>query len=374
MGETTILRGGTIVNGYGVKQADIWIENGQISRVAPDCQIFKKSIKNDNQPRHIIDVNSFYILPGFLSYQSQKSRSAHASVPLYQQTRLLLEKGVTSLFDVIALDTWQGMERIDYLLTAYEESAIDYATRIGLTAELFTYPHVRTLRNAGHRFLELAIHSPHQLDLIDWDRLYPILSYSHFALALDILREGSLSQAEHDQLMKDWTNTCRYGNLRTIVQGRGKQKISENEYYQLHQLRGKEINEQLSFCKRNWFTHYPIFASLEDWHEPINTNEWMAEELLCMLVRLASTNIAKAAGIYPRKGCLAPGADADLLLIAKSEWLTNFDRSTILKISEICLPAYVMSKGKWQYVFGKHVHHNGFGQCLQDLKPYNYVI
>ena len=44
-------------------------------------------------------------------------------------------------------------------------------------------------------------------------------------------------------------------------------------------------------------------------------------------VALASTNAAKALNLYPKKGCLAVGSDADVLVI-DPEGFQSFDQTT----------------------------------------------
>ncbi|MGD8189221.1 hypothetical protein ACQCN2_04385 [Brevibacillus ginsengisoli] len=374
MDETLILKGGTILNGYQSIQADIWIKQGQIQGIIPDWKLLSKKAVSQPKPEQIIDVSGFYILPGFISMRQEANRLLQGTTPIEQQLRPLIEQGITSFMDVLPVDSWLGLERILYLLSGYQESQLDYAIRIGLPAELFTYDHVRELGKASFQWLQVNLHSIKELDRIDWDRLYPYLSFHHVALALSLSKEQGLTPSIRENIVNEWTNTCRYGNIRTLVQDQSKAKVKENDYYQLHQLNSKAIVDHLNVYKQNWYAQYPVLASLEDWREPISTKDWTAEQLLHLLVRLGSANVAKTIGIYPRKGSITPGADADLLLVEKSEWLTKFERYTMLEISEICLPTYVMSNGRWEYLFGKHVHNQRLGQHLQVLKPYNYAI
>lgn len=374
MEETMILKGGTIVNGYLSKQADIWIEQNQIKYITPDWKLLKKSALHPPKPHQIIDVSGFYIVPGFIAMRQAGNRLLPSAQPFVQVVRSLIEQGITSFMDVLPIDSWQGLDRISYLLSAYQECPLDYAIRIGLSADSFSYSHVRELRKASFQWMDITLHDDKQLDQIDWDRLYPILSFHRLALALSISQEQGLSGSVRESISQEWSQACRYGNIRTLIQQSGKQKLVENDYYQIHQLIGKDIVEHLNEYKRNWYAQYPVVASIEDWREPISTKAWTPEQLLHLLVRLGSTNIAKAIGLYPQKGSITPGADADLLFVEKSEWLTKFERSTILKISEICLPTYVMSNGRWEYLFGKHAHNQRVGQHLQALKPYNYAI
>lgn len=374
MEETLILKGGTIINGYQTLQADLTISHQQIRSVTPDWKLLNKRAVHQPKPHQIIDVSGFYILPGFIAMRQQSNRLLQGEHSLAQQIRPLIERGITSYMDVMPLDSWQGLDRLRHLLSGYQESPLDYAVRIALSAESFTYPTVKALSRASFQWLEIELHSAKQLDLIDWDNLYPYLSFHRLALALSLSREQGLPPAIRESLTNDWIQACRYGNIRTLVQEQSRAKNRENDFYQLRQLSGKALVDHLNVYKHNWYAQYPVVASMEDWKEPIATKDWTAEQLLHLLVRLGSMNVAKAVGVYPRKGSITPGADADLLLVEKSEWLTKFERSTILEISEICLPTYVMSNGHWEYLFGKHVHQQRTGQLLRSLKPYNYAI
>ena len=95
------------------------------------------------------------------------------------------------------------------------------------------------------------------------------------------------------------------------------------------------------------------------------------------LVRLISGNPARIFGLYPRKGSLLPGADADLVVVdLEAEWeLTADDLFYKHKHS-----AYVGSRfkgkvertlvrGKTVYADGRICVEPGYGQCLQRNLP-----
>ncbi|MGC5324578.1 hypothetical protein [Brevibacillus sp. SYSU BS000544] len=373
MNQSLILRGGTVVTGSGLQTADIAIKNGKIQCVLPDYRLLSKQKVDSNNLPEIIDISSFFVLPGFISLHPG-NRIAQSADKMNGQIQSFLARGITSFVDILPLHIWEGKDRLAYLLNPFQSSEMDYAVRIQLPVEKFTYAHVRILRSLGHRWIDVMVHSKEQLNEIEWDKLYPLLAQHHIFLSLVIPGDGNLSQSEREQIKYEWYELCRYGNIRSLVQGKRKHRLND-DYYLIQQLSPTEIPEHLSAIRENnWLALEPIVASFEDWVEPIATKGWTGEDLLAVLVRLASANVAKTVGLFPYKGCLAPGADADLVLLEKSEWLTNFDRSTMLKISEICLPTYVMTKGQWQYVFGKQVLQSTNGEYLQQLKPYNYTI
>lgn len=375
MNQLLILRGGTVVTGSGLQTADITIKNGKIQCVLPDYRLLSKQRVDSHNLPEIIDISSFFVLPGFISLHPA-NRIAQSADKMNGQIHSFLSRGITSFVDILPLHIWEGKNRLAYLLNPFQSSEMDFAVRIQLPAEQFTYTNVRILRSVGHRWIDVIVHSKDQLNVIEWDKLYPLLAQYHIFLSLVIPGEASLSPSEREQIKYEWYELCRYGNIRTLVQGKRKQKQKlADDYYLIQQLSPIEIPAHLAAIRENnWLAPEPIVASFEDWVEPIATKDWTGEDFLAVLVRLASANVAKTVGLFPHKGCIAPGADADLVLLEKSEWLTNFDRSTMLKISEICLPTYVMTKGQWQYVFGKQVHQSTKGEYLQQLKPYNYTI
>jgi cytosine/adenosine deaminase-related metal-dependent hydrolase len=123
-----------------------------------------------------------------------------------------------------------------------------------------------------------------------------------------------------------------------------------------------------------WYDPCPVAARIQDVRVEYRRKWCKQEELLCLLVRLAAKNAAKVVGLYPQKGILAPGADADIVFLKKENWLTKIDLSTILNFSEWLLPTSVMSNGKWIYRDLRFTPKIGTGRYLRDTKPYSFVI
>jgi len=70
------------------------------------------------------------------------------------------------------------------------------------------------------------------------------------------------------------------------------------------------------------------------------------------LVELTSTNPAKLFGMYPQKGSLEPGSDADIVLFDPSvKW--TMDSETLHMASDYCAYEGVEVTGKVQKVFSR---------------------
>ena len=90
------------------------------------------------------------------------------------------------------------------------------------------------------------------------------------------------------------------------------------------------------------------------WHHGVRTGRLTPSEF----VKVTSTNAAKIFNIYPRKGAIAVGADADLVIwdpeksrtISKDEHLQNIDFNIYEGMTVIGNPATTVAHGKiaWQ--------------------------
>lgn len=67
-------------------------------------------------------------------------------------------------------------------------------------------------------------------------------------------------------------------------------------------------------------------------------------------VELTSTNAAKRYGLYPRKGCIEPGADADLVVLPKHEVSRPIEPSALFGKSDYTLYEGITSTGSPRYV------------------------
>ncbi len=95
----------------------------------------------------------------------------------------------------------------------------------------------------------------------------------------------------------------------------------------------------------------PGFASL-GMPLPILINRGTHEGILTwpQIAKITSENVARAFGIYPRKGILAPGSDADFVIVdPEAQW--TVDHKDWLKASEFCIYDGLELKGKVMKTF-----------------------
>ena len=96
-------------------------------------------------------------------------------------------------------------------------------------------------------------------------------------------------------------------------------------------------------------------------------------------VEVVSTNPAKLFGIYPQKGCIAAGSDADLVVIdpkirkriTKGELHENTDYTPFENIEIIGCPVMTISKGEIIVKDNKFIGQKGRGKFLKR-KPFSY--
>ena len=96
-------------------------------------------------------------------------------------------------------------------------------------------------------------------------------------------------------------------------------------------------------------------------------------------VEVVSTNPAKLFGIYPQKGCIAAGSDADLVVIdpkirkkiTKGELHENTDYTPFENIEIIGCPVMTISKGEIIVKDNKFIGQKGRGKFLKR-EPFSY--
>lgn len=367
-----LIRGGTVITPFGAHEADIWIENGKIRRVAKDT--LKKKQRKD-VTEHIFDASHYYIVPGFLTLANMQVNRIRSAGAYLAQIRALMSKGITYLVDTIQVEAWMKEEQLLYQLTTHYNSPIDYSIQLGLTASQLRPRTMREYCNLGFRLFQVTVRDIREIQQINWDALLPIFHQAKPFIQLRIAEEAQLPAEQKKEIIREWLDDCRYRKVRTFVKGLDPIEVSEREsYYHISLASGDACTNLFHYLAKNWYHYLPVISPLDQLILHQSRRRWDPENLLSLLVRVASANMAKAIGCYPRKGSLLPGADADLCLLQKDAWLTNISLSTILNFSEICLPARVMSKGRWLYQEGEFTPVLGIGSCLFDIKPYNYVI
>jgi hypothetical protein len=130
-------------------------------------------------------------------------------------------------------------------------------------------------------------------------------------------------------------------------------------------LRGnlKKIRRSLPACS---------FFALNGKGIPQLATKHMENEMaLAAIFKKSISNAAKILGIYPRKGALTIGADADLIAIPKKYRLTDNDKNGYGN-TEYIKPAFVIKSGRILVENESVAFRNGSGMFLQAKRGYTY--
>lgn len=368
--EEMVIRGGTIVTPYAVKEADIWIANGRITRVAKDTL----SKYSQASPPVEVDATGMYVLPGFI---------AMPEIPVYRLKERndylacmqgFIKKGCTSLVDTFYAEAWMNDFQILYQQTAHFNSMIDYVWHVGIDAKQLGGGEAAKWFRSGYPALHIRMRGEEDFSSLNGETISRFHTSNKTILHLHAL-PGSMAREQRQRLLQLWLTTTRYWKIRTVLtDSTDGHDLDTDPYYHIFRRKKEGAERAMRQMHRHWFRSLPCIAPLHDVQLDVRRRWCSDEELLCLLVRLASANVAKAVGLYPAKGALLPGSDADIVFLKKENWLTKFDVSTILNFSETHLPTSVMSNGKWIYRDRRFCSSIGMGRRLFDTKPYTYVI
>ncbi|MFD2371753.1 dihydroorotate dehydrogenase [Brevibacillus sp. GCM10020057] len=368
--EEIVIRGGKIVTPFYVKEADIWIANGKITRVAKDTMP-KISL---TKPPVELDATGMYLLPGFIAIPDSpiyrvKERNQYMSC-----IQNFIKRGCTSLVDTFDPEAWMNDSQIRYQQTAHFNSMIDYVWHVGIDARQLGGGEAARWFHSGYPSLLIRMRDEEDFSSINWETISRLHTSNKTILHLHV-PPGSMAKEQRERLLQLWLTATRYWKLRTVLtDSTARYDLDTDSYYHIFRLSREWTERAMRQMHRHWFRNLPYIAPLHDIQFDVRRSWCSDEELLCLIVRLASANVAKAVGLYPAKGALLPGSDADIVFLKTENWLTKFDVSTILNFSETHLPTSVMSNGRWIYRDMRFCSSIGMGRRLFDTRPYSYVI
>jgi len=273
----SIIKGGTLVYSGGVKQEDMLICDGRIEWI-------KETIHPTGEEQ-IIDATSYYVLPGFIASEDSLMDSAY-------------EHGVTTFIrsseGIVGEEGHQAMSDI-----------YDYVYRVSI--KKWNKNILQDLYLSQVKVIELDSALLHQTN---WEEWQPRLK--RYGIVLEVVEEDYPLLKERDiPLIVSFNKGKRMSGTRTVTRVM-REQVSKWE---------KTVGKTDPFVLSGFWTdvvEYPLPRLVEN-------------EVVPFLMRLAKTRSsipAKVFGIYPRKGSLCMGADADFLFVSKETMIkgneTNF--------------------------------------------------
>ncbi|MGM0711693.1 amidohydrolase family protein [Brevibacillus parabrevis] len=367
-----VIRGGAVVTAYGIKEADLWVHEGKIVRIAKDT--LPKTTGETAFAE--VDASDMYLLPGFVALPTQslyKIKDRHTYIEVMQG---FVRSGCTSFADVFLHESWMSTPQMEYQQTRHFNSPLDYVWHVGIGADQLQAKTVARYGEHGLAAFHVSVRSPEEISTIKWETLLQLHTSKQTILHLHIQNDASVKKEQRDQIRQLWLDATKYWKVRTVIADPSVafETREHDPFLHIFRLPIEVTDRGIRHMHQHFYDSWQVAAPLHDVRIDYRRRWCSPERLLCLLVRLASTNVAKAVGLYPQKGSLTPGADADIVFLKKENWLTKYDLSTILNFSEMHLPTSVMSNGKWLYRNAQFSSSVGMGRRLFDTKPYAYVI
>lgn len=278
-----ILTGGRIFYKTGDIKRDIWIRSGKIYKIHDDLKA-KSFVKR-------LDIQGYGVFPGFI-YPYPLWPYLRLGGRYLNQMRRMINQGYTSFIDVIQWNPNHSIsDLVAYHSALHVNSPLDYAFRLYIPMKFFNAKVLRGIGESRIRYIILGIEEARELQKVDWGYLNSLSQY--YGLAFSIYPHNS-----------------------SLNNKKRKKQVEEirNYWYYLNHRYNVRFMETFDF----FMTSDTIPES------PIKGIQIMSE---------LSSQTSKMVGIYPRKGCIAVGSDADLVIISLESMKQNLFTPHLLFIN-----------------------------------------
>ncbi|GAB7387531.1 hypothetical protein BSNK01_13680 [Bacillaceae bacterium] len=365
-----LIKNGVFVNAYRAVTGELWIRDGKIYRFHPSLK--------PQQEVEVFDASGYVIFPGLIN-PNFDSITGDTSFAAYMDTvKEEVKRGITTYIARIAVDSSVNLaKRIAREIANHHNSPIDFACRLQIPCRIVNRNVIRTVKKMGIHQLEISVERPQDLTRIDWAEIAPFLRNG--GMNVGVVPQAGVSWREDDALetTERFLRISALHGLKTFVY------ISTEKQLKL-------------FEKRREICAFPpdagVFGCLDpelipQWERDYRQKELAACELWVKegrffahrhiphsdIVKLTSTNIAKWYGLYPQKGSLSPGSDADFIFVREDCVLTDDGLEAKLKIGNRIHPERIMSKGEWIFADSAFRLHTGMGRRLTQ-RARNYFV
>jgi hypothetical protein len=282
-----LIKGGTLVYGSGWKEEDILIEDGKIIEIRPEIKPYGE-VK-------LLDAAANYILPGFIATEMDRQDGKSFGITTIVKSTNLIKDGQEGPQDCVFTTELKELIKSEVYLLAKKGIKV-----------LQIPPGQTKLKNLINEEIWQRRLSDLGIVLYVPDEDYPSYESCWLPLVVDY---GKIKCANRSQLV-------------------------------LH-VKEERAEEWLRQARRlDMFLLQPYWLDVYSCPVPNLSTEEEIQQFLLILTKARSSLPAKLFGIYPQKGSLHIGGDADLMLVDKN--------SLIAKSHPFFSPKYVMIKGEWQ--------------------------
>lgn len=365
-----IIKGALCCNAYTFQQADLWIRDGKIFKIAHRIRP-KKDIPYFN-------ARNLVVLPGWV-YDVGLVRKK--DMPLSDFTRHIrnwVKHGVTSYVVTIPLETSEGIsQRLAGETARYFNSPIDYVCKVRMPYYLCQTSILKRLKKSGIRHVELQFDRWRDIMTVKWSEIALYLEYNRMIVGLIPPQEEN--EDEWEKGMEDMMGHPSVFGIRMVfpllskrhVQRFRKRRRFSPPLYEtgLHaRLDPSLIDFWLAEQKKDQQHRCGIWVPEKGMLHPVTQERMMAH------IKWNSTNAARMYGIYPQKGGLTIGGDADLVFYEQNSILTDGANGVNLSYREEVYPVRTMIRGKWVHPESQVSSESGRGSCLHGTNVLQYNL